>query len=256
MTARSRRHLEVEDIGAVTVVNFTDRRILDEQDVQVIGNQLFSLVDDLGRKRMLLNFGNVEFMSSTALGKLITLNSKMGRVGGLLVLCHLDPAIREVFEITKLDKLFKIRSDEEEGLKAFSSDQPGRKRGTLRRPKVSPRSSVVRVEGAMKEISREAILRNQTLRREAIEQRGLRCEVCGFSFGECYGPLGEGYIEVHHLRALSERKGKATEVTVKDVRNLCANCHRMVHREGAKPIPLEKLRRAVQKQRSKQQHQA
>ena len=69
-----RRRLEVEDIGDVTVVNFTDKKILDEQNIQVIGEQLFSLVDELGRRKILLNFGNVEFLSSAALGKLITLN--------------------------------------------------------------------------------------------------------------------------------------------------------------------------------------
>ena len=45
-----RRRLEVEDIGDVTVVNFTDKKILDEQNIQVIGEQLFSLIDELGRK--------------------------------------------------------------------------------------------------------------------------------------------------------------------------------------------------------------
>ena len=72
-----RRRLEVEDIGDVTVVNFTDRKILDEQNIQVIGEQLFSLVDEAGRRKILLNFGNVEYLSSAALGKLITLNKKL-----------------------------------------------------------------------------------------------------------------------------------------------------------------------------------
>jgi anti-sigma B factor antagonist len=61
----------------VTVVNFTDRKILDEQNIQVIGEQLFSLVDELGRKKILLNFSNVEYLSSAALGKFITLNKKV-----------------------------------------------------------------------------------------------------------------------------------------------------------------------------------
>src|SRR5438477_12328463 len=37
-----RRRLEVEDIGDVSVVNFTDRKILDEQNIQAIGEQLCS----------------------------------------------------------------------------------------------------------------------------------------------------------------------------------------------------------------------
>src|SRR5438128_1633205 len=115
---RRRRH-EVEDIGDVTVVSFTDRKILDEQNIQLIGEQLFNLVDESGRKKLLLNFGNVEYMSSAALGKLITLNKKVQAAGGKLVLCNIDPQIREVFEITKLDKLFVIRGDEQEGLQMF-----------------------------------------------------------------------------------------------------------------------------------------
>ena len=114
-----RRRLEAEEIGDVTVVSFMDRKILDEQNIQVIGEQLFSLVDESGRKKLLLNFGNVEYMSSAALGKLITLNKKVTAAAGKLVLCNIDPQIREVFEITKLDKLFVICGDEQEGLQKF-----------------------------------------------------------------------------------------------------------------------------------------
>ena len=114
-----RRRLEVEDIGDVTVVSFTDRKILDEQNIQIIGEQLFGLVDESARKRLLLNFSNVEYMSSAALGKLITLNKKVQAAGGKLVLCNIIPQIKEVFEITKLDKLFVICGDEQEGLQKF-----------------------------------------------------------------------------------------------------------------------------------------
>ena len=118
-TQSRRRRLEVEDINDVTVVNFIDKKILDEQNIQIIGEQLFSLVDTEGVKKMLLNFQNVEYLSSAALGKLITLNKKMQQAGGKLVLCNIDPQIYEVFEITRLDKLFKIKKDEQEALQAF-----------------------------------------------------------------------------------------------------------------------------------------
>ena len=111
-----RRRLEVEDIGEVTVVNFTDKKILDEQNIQIIGEQLFSLVDELGRRKILLNFGNVEYLSSAALGKLITLNKKVQGVKGKLVPCNIAPQIYEVFEITKLDKFFTIRKEEQAAL--------------------------------------------------------------------------------------------------------------------------------------------
>ena len=118
-TQPRRRRLEVEDIGDVTVINFVDRKILDEQNIQVIGEQLFGLVDQDGRRKLLLNFGNVEYLSSAALGKLITLNKKLQGVGGRLILCNIDPQIYEVFEITKLDKFFNIQKEEQAALQAF-----------------------------------------------------------------------------------------------------------------------------------------
>jgi anti-sigma B factor antagonist len=118
-TQPRRQKLEVEDIGDVTVVNFIDKKILDEQNIQIIGEQLFRLVDDLGRTKLLLNFGNVEYLSSAALGKLITLNKKVNSSGGKLILCNIAPNIYEVFEITKLNKILNIQKDEQGGLQAF-----------------------------------------------------------------------------------------------------------------------------------------
>jgi anti-sigma B factor antagonist len=118
-TPPRRRRLEVEDIGDVTLVKFVDRRIVDEQNIQIIGDQLFSLVDEVGRRKILLSFVNVEFLSSAALGKFITLQKKLQAAGGRLVLCAIDPEIYEVFEITHLDKFFTILKDEQAGLQAF-----------------------------------------------------------------------------------------------------------------------------------------
>src|SRR5438128_12284697 len=109
-----RRRLEVEDIGDVTVVNFVDRKILDEQNIQIIGEQLFSLVDEVGRRRLLLNFSNVEYLSSAALAKLITLNKKLQQVNGRLVLCNIDPQIYEVVDITNLNMLYDIQQEQQE----------------------------------------------------------------------------------------------------------------------------------------------
>ncbi len=118
-TQPRRRRLEVEDHGEVTVVNFIDRKILDEQNIAKIGEDLFSLVEELGRKKILLNFSNVEYLSSAALGKFISLNKKVQQAGGKLLMCNINPDIMEVFEITRLDRLFSIQRDEQTALEAF-----------------------------------------------------------------------------------------------------------------------------------------
>jgi anti-sigma B factor antagonist len=66
-----------------------------------------------------LNFGNVEYLSSAALGKLITLNKKLQGAQGKLILCNIHPQIYEVFEITRLNKLLNIRKDEQDALQQF-----------------------------------------------------------------------------------------------------------------------------------------
>ena len=106
-------------MGDVAVVQFVDKKILDEQNIQMIGDDLFRLVDELGRRKLLLNFSNVEFMSSAALGKLIRLHQRMVQVGGKLVLCNIAKEIMTVFTLTKLDKMLKIVKDEQTGLNSF-----------------------------------------------------------------------------------------------------------------------------------------
>lgn len=113
------RRLEVEEINDVTVVRFLDKKILDEGNIEQIGNQLFGLVDQGGRKKIVLNFDKVEYLSSAALGKLITMEKKVKATSGKLRLCNIRPEIYEVFAITRLNKLFDIHDDEQSATSSF-----------------------------------------------------------------------------------------------------------------------------------------
>ncbi len=113
------RRLEVSEVGDVTVVRFVDRKILDEANIQELGRELFQLVEEENRKKLLLNFSTVEFLSSAALGKLITLDKRVKAHNGKLMLSNIRPEIYEVFAITRLDKLFDIKDDESDALASF-----------------------------------------------------------------------------------------------------------------------------------------
>ena len=67
----------------------------------------------------MLNFTGVEFLSSAALGKLITLDRKVKAAKGRMKMSNIRPEIFEVFQITKLNKVFDIRTDESEAISAF-----------------------------------------------------------------------------------------------------------------------------------------
>jgi len=118
MTNEQQRLL-VEPVNEVTVVTFKDKKILDEAVIQEIGDALFDLVDKQYKTRLLLNFENVEYLSSAALGKLITLNKRIKEENGELKLCNIIPEIYEVFRITKLNRLFEIFDDMEQALRRF-----------------------------------------------------------------------------------------------------------------------------------------
>ena len=113
------RRINVEEIGGVTVARFVDKKILDETNIQNIGSQLFALVEEDGKSKILLDFENVEYLSSAALGKLITMDKKVKSAGGTLKLCSVRPEIYEVFAITKLNKVFDIKEDQERALESF-----------------------------------------------------------------------------------------------------------------------------------------
>mgnify|MGYP002784155738 CR=1 FL=1 len=85
-------------------------------------------------------------------------------------------------------------------------------------------------EGAVRQILINAYERDPEARKRCIAHYGSRCIICAFDFGIIYGKHGDGYIQVHHLRALSEI-GKAYEVDpISDLRPVCPNCHAMIHR--------------------------
>ena len=113
------RRIDVSAHGPVTVVQIVDKKILDESAIQEMGSEILGLIEQDGRRSLALDFSLVEYLSSAALGKLITLDRKMKGHQGRLSLCSIRPEILEVFQITKLNKVFDIRDEEVEAISAF-----------------------------------------------------------------------------------------------------------------------------------------
>lgn len=112
-------HLKVKHSGDVAVVEFTDRKILEELAIQEIGEELQRLVENEPRIKLLLSFENVDHLSSAALGMLITLNKKVDAQNGELRLSDINRQIFEVFKITRLNRVFEIHETQQEALAGF-----------------------------------------------------------------------------------------------------------------------------------------
>jgi len=117
--ASQESRLVIDQVGEVTTVSFMDRNILEEASIQQIGDEIGELILASPNPKILLNFENVEHLSSAALGTLITINNNVKKQGGQLRLSNIDPQIYEVFVITKLNKLFVIHDDNAAALDSF-----------------------------------------------------------------------------------------------------------------------------------------
>ena len=95
-------------------------------------------------------------------------------------------------------------------------------------------------EGRPKTITTKTYDRSPRAREACIEHHGYNCAVCGFNFGKVYGDLGDGFIEVHHLQQIADQGEEHLVDPVKDLRPVCSNCHRMLHKERP-PLSIEVL---------------
>ncbi len=111
--------LKVSKINNVTQVEFIDRNILDEANIQAISDEISGIIEQASNPQLLINFANVDHLSSAALGALITINNKTNDKNGTLRLTNIDPQIYEVFVITRLNKLFNIHETLNEAMEQF-----------------------------------------------------------------------------------------------------------------------------------------
>jgi anti-anti-sigma factor len=112
------RFLVVDNEGVI-VNSFNDSSILDTATIEQLGRDLYQYPDVQHKQKLVLDFSNVKFLSSHALGILLTLNKKLAAIKGTLAICGLRSELMKVFTITSLDKMFKFYPDDAAALKSF-----------------------------------------------------------------------------------------------------------------------------------------
>lgn len=95
-----------------------------------------------------------------------------------------------------------------------------------------------------KSIERNTKLITQLKRKRKQIDPLLHCDICGFSFMEKYGNIGDGFIEAHHILPL-HKLGQATITKEDDLIFVCSNCHRMLHRTNS-VLDYTKLQNIIQ----------
>lgn len=107
---------EVQKVGDVTVV--------DVEGQLIVGNRQElkqRVLQDLeaGERKFLVDFTRTGYIDSSGLGVLVSLSKKIREQGGELRLSSLNEDLRTLFELTKLDTLFRIADSRDDGLEGF-----------------------------------------------------------------------------------------------------------------------------------------
>lgn len=91
--------------------------------------------------------------------------------------------------------------------------------------------------------------RSRLLANDRKVKDNYTCQVCDMRFEDVYGKkLGENFAEAHHVIPLSQLKGEV-KTSIDDLRTVCANCHRMLHRMEGKREDIATLRKIVKRNR-------
>lgn len=108
MLTSSHPFLDVTETNDAIVIRFLSRKVLNDDRLEAMAQQLFELAAKLGARELRLDFANVEYLQSSVLGKLISLNKKAATSGGRLILANVRDDVHKAFTVTSLDKLFTI----------------------------------------------------------------------------------------------------------------------------------------------------
>ena len=108
--------IKVEYIEDAVVVTLLMEKILEQDDIQTMQNSIIPLIEENPAIKLVIDFSNVEFLSSSVLGLLIKISKKIYETAGELRLCGISAKIDEIFKITRLDKVFQISPDKDNAI--------------------------------------------------------------------------------------------------------------------------------------------
>lgn len=99
--------IEVKTVGETKILLVLKR--FDAYTAGSVEAELTRLINE-GSRKIICDFSQTEYLASAGLRVLITASKSLNKAGGKLALCSIKPYVLEVFEISGLNKIFKIYS--------------------------------------------------------------------------------------------------------------------------------------------------
>ncbi|HWO02800.1 MAG TPA: STAS domain-containing protein [Blastocatellia bacterium] len=103
--------------GDVTILDLSGKITIGEGSVQ-LREAVKRMLDD-GKKKILLNLGDVSYVDSSGIGELVSSYTTTGNNGGQLKLLNQTKKIHDLLTITKLVTVFETHDNEETAIASF-----------------------------------------------------------------------------------------------------------------------------------------
>ena len=116
--------LRCESSGDILTVVLTDAKILDTAQIDEIHQEMVKILGEIKERNMLLDFREVKFLSSAALGMLILVNKSCKERKINLKLCNIEADIAQIFKITGMNRVFSICKTSADAVAAFQKEGP------------------------------------------------------------------------------------------------------------------------------------
>jgi anti-sigma B factor antagonist len=120
MDAADFKHIRIRDANGIAVAEFVNSKLMFAADVvDEIGDELESLISKQPYSKIVLDFSDVQYVSSTMLAKLAQLQKHADAAKRQLKLCGLGPVLQDTFRIGHLERMFSVYDDAESAVKSF-----------------------------------------------------------------------------------------------------------------------------------------
>jgi anti-anti-sigma factor len=96
----------------VIVVAFENAEGLNEFRNNALRDSLYELVQNEPDPLFAVDLSNVDYLSSSGVALLVGLKRRVETKGGKIVIYHLQPIVRDLLGVMKLDRFFVIADDE------------------------------------------------------------------------------------------------------------------------------------------------
>jgi anti-anti-sigma factor len=116
------RDFVVKKIDEVSVVRFINKSLIAPGEVEKISSSIHGLIEG-GACRFVLDFKNVELVSSSTLSMLLDLKKRLAKIQGALVLVS-SRRLRELLDISKTRRLFKVTDDAQAAIDQIKAEKP------------------------------------------------------------------------------------------------------------------------------------